>query len=369
MPFPPLVAEGPALSEAERARTARQRRLLPIGDGGQRRLAAARVAVVGAGGIGSPVILYLAAAGVGTLGVVDDDLVDDSNLQRQVIFTRDDLGARKIDVATGRARSLSPGIRIVRHDERLTSRNAERLLDGYHLVIDGSDSFETRYAVADACDALGVPLVWGSVLRFDAQLSVFWSRPPSGPSVRLRDVFPSPPPPDSVPSCAEAGVLGSLCGQVGSALASEAVKLICGIGVPLVGRMLVVDALSARTREIPLTPTSGRGDGGTPSFEEDPSPVPRVAPEELATLDGPVLLDVREPEEHEAGTIPHAYSVPLGALRADPSVAPWTSGPLIVFCQRGPRAREAARTLRSHRPGADVWVLSGGYEAWRRQTS
>ena len=362
MVFPPLVEPGPPLPEDERTRTARQTRLPLIGEIGQRRLAAARVAVIGAGGIGSPVTLYLAASGVGTVGIIDDDVVDLSNLQRQVAFGVTDVGRPKAEVAAERMRELSPGIRVVEHRERLTEANAVGLLGGYHLVIDGSDSFDTRYAVADACDELGIPLVWGSVLRFDAQVSVFWSRPSAGSPVRLRDVFPEPPAPGTVPSCAEAGVLGALCGQVGSMLVAEASKLICGIGDPLLGRMLVIDALSARTREIPLTPVA-------PAARETSSNVPRkpvsetVTVADLSALDGAVLIDVRETEEFAGGSIPGALSVPLGTVLADASAVP-LGALTVVFCQQGPRARAAVRALAATHPDADLRLLTGGYAAW-----
>ncbi|WYY15956.1 HesA/MoeB/ThiF family protein [Gordonia malaquae] len=190
MPLPPLVDPAPSLPSDEYTRAARQIRLASIGDVGQRRLSAARVCVLGAGGLGSPVLTYLASAGVGTIGVVDDDTVEESNLQRQILFGVDDVGARKTSVAAARIRSMSPHTRVVEHRERLTAANASAVLADYHLVIDGTDNFDTRYSVADTCADLGLPLVWGSVLGFDAQATVFWSSPPVGPGVTLRDVFP-----------------------------------------------------------------------------------------------------------------------------------------------------------------------------------
>ncbi|WP_102191982.1 HesA/MoeB/ThiF family protein [Microbacterium aurantiacum] len=354
MAFPPLVAPAASLSDAERVRTARQSRLTEIAEIGQLRLAAARVGVLGAGGIGSPVTLYLASAGVGTIGIIDDDDVERSNLQRQIAFGTADVGRPKATVAAERVRALAPDTRVIEHRTRLTDSNAQELLGGYDLIIDGSDTFDTRYAVADACNALGIPLVWGSVLRFDAQVSVFWSRPSAGSPVRLRDVFPEPPAAGTVPSCADAGVLGSLCGQVGSMLVTEAVKLICGVGEPLLGRMLVIDALSGRSREIPLAAPSG------------PGRLPLVSPAELAALiaEAPVtLLDVREPEEYADGTIPGARSLPLGALLADP-LAVAVTGTVVVFCQQGPRARAAGRALAAAHPDADLRLLAGSYAAW-----
>ncbi len=251
---PPLVEPGPPLSSAEVARFSRHLLLPTLGPDGQRRLRNARVCVVGAGGLGSPVLQYLAAAGVGTLGIVDSDHVELSNLQRQVVHVVADLGRAKVASAAESVAAIDPAITVVRHELRLAPENVE-LLTRYDLVIDGTDNFATRYLVNDACVRWGLPEVWGSVLRFDAQVSVFWGRPPvdSGlAAVQLRDLFPEPPEPGSVPSCADAGVLGALCGQVGSLMAVEAVKLITGIGRPLLGRVLVLDALEQRWTEIPL---------------------------------------------------------------------------------------------------------------------
>ncbi|WP_243225982.1 ThiF family adenylyltransferase [Microbacterium sp. CIAB417] len=360
MAFPPLVAPAPALPDGERERAARQIRLPEIGEDGQRRLFAARVCVIGAGGLGSPVLLYLASAGIGTICIVDDDVVDTSNLQRQVIFGVDDVGRPKGHVAAERIRSLSPHTTVIRAHERLTAENAGRMLAGYDIVIDGSDTFDTRYAVADACDALGVPLVWGSVLRFDAQATVFWSRPPTGTPVRLRDVFPTAPPPEDVPSCADAGVLGALCGQLGAILAAEAVKLVCGIGDPVVGRMLVIDALSARTREVRLVPASRASDA-----HHETVTIRSIRPDELEDLGDALLLDVREEHEFLAGSIPGARSLPLGRLRADPTAVE-ADRRIVVFCQTGPRARAAASVLRAAHPHAEILLLDGSYAAWSR---
>lgn len=387
MALPPLVTPAETLPGHELVRVARQLRLPELGELGQRRLFGARVGVLGAGGLGSPVLLYLASAGVGTIGIVDDDVVEITNLQRQVLFGAADVDRPKSTVAAERIRSLSPHTRVIEHRERLTAENGARLLGGYDLVIDGSDSFETRYAVADACEELGVPLVWGSVLRFDAQATVFWSAPPVGPAVTLRDVFPTAPAAGEVPSCAEAGVLGALCGQLGGILVTEAVKLICGVGQGLIGRMLVLDALSMRVREVPLTPIAvgaGQQDARTvrPSQAAPPqaappqtSPsrtapargsTPRVGIDELEELDGLVgaaLLDVREAHEFAGGSIPGAVSVPLAQVLSSPSSVA-AEGTVILFCQEGPRARVAARALAAEHRGADIRVLDGGYAEW-----
>ncbi|MGN6197347.1 ThiF family adenylyltransferase [Humibacter sp.] len=388
MVLPPLVEPVDALAPDERVRAARQLRLFEIGDVGQRRLAAARVAVIGAGGLGSPVLLYLASAGVGTLGIVDDDVVDATNLQRQIAFGTTDVGRPKAAVAAERVRELSPHTTVVEIREHLDAANAAHLLTGYDIVVDGSDTFETRYAVADACAALGVPLVWGSVLRFDAQATVFWSRPPTGTTapetnaagtttrpgttpvapVNLRDVFPDPPAPEDAPSCADAGVLGALCGQLGGILSAEVVKLVCGVGRTLLGRMLVIDALTATTSEVPLVPSRAQAGKSIPRPLADasrPDAVRRVSVDELSDLSDPAIIDVREPDEFAAGSIPGARSVPLAHLTTDAPLLP-LDRPVVVFCQTGPRARIAARTLLAEHPDADIRILDGGYDAWMR---
>ena len=396
MVLPPLVQPVDVLAPDERVRAARQLRLFEIGDVGQRRLAAAKVAVIGAGGLGSPVLLYLASAGVGTLGIVDDDVVDATNLQRQIAFGTTDVGRAKATVATERVRALSPHTAVIEIREHLDAANAQRLLTGYDVVVDGSDTFETRYAIADACAALGIPLVWGSVLRFDAQATVFWSRPPNGLAeparanasdstsadgtqpVNLRDVFPEPPAPEDAPSCADAGVLGALCGQLGGILSAEVVKLICGVGETLLGRMLVIDALTATTREVPLVPAPRAESAlqrGTPQMtpERDtprpafarPDAVRRVRADDLRALSDPTVIDVREPDEFAAGTIPGARSVPLSHVATDASLLA-LDHPVVVFCQTGPRARIAARMLLAEHPDADIRILDGGYDAWMR---
>jgi adenylyltransferase/sulfurtransferase len=248
----PLVEPVASLAPEELIRTARHAVLVGIGEEGQRRLAAARVAVVGAGGLGSPVLLALAAAGVGELVVIDDDVVERTNLQRQLMHRVDDIGTPKAASAARAIRDLSPLTHVREVNVRLTLANARELLGDAHVVIDGSDTFDTRGAVASATDELGMPLVWGAVQEWSAQATVFWSRPPEGSSpVTLGDVFP----PDSVgepPTCAQVGVLGALCVQVGGLLATEAIKLVTGAGEPLLGRMAIIDALRARQDIVPI---------------------------------------------------------------------------------------------------------------------
>lgn len=376
MPLPPLVAPVPALSDAERRRTARHARLTRLGDVGQRRLAAAHVAIVGAGGLGSPVILALAAAGVGTLTVIDDDDVEVSNLQRQVIHSHATVGRPKVDGAEAAARGLFPDVRFIPRPVRLDDANAASLLRDADLVIDGSDTFETREAVARATDSLGTPLVWGTVQEFAAQVTVFWSAPPEGWSpVLLRDLYP-PGSVGDVPTCADVGVLGALCLQTGSVMAIEAIKLLAGLGDPLLGRVLVIDALQARQREVPLASAAAsvRDDAATAPARpaaSAASPAPRHIDADalsalLASSARPDLLDVREAAELERGTIPGSRHVPLATLIADPSAAAEGrdpgAAPTVVICQVGLRARRAAEALLA--AGVDALVLTGGMDAW-----
>lgn len=249
----PLVEPVEALAPEELIRTARHAVLAGIGEEGQRRLAAARVTLVGAGGLGSPTLLSLAAAGIGTLTIIDDDTVERTNLQRQIAHRVADIGSPKTASAARAVADLSPTTRVVEVSERLTADNAERLLANADVVIDGTDSFETRRAVAGAAERLGVPVVWGAVQEWHAQLTVFWSRPPAGSPSVLGDLFPDGTEGEP-PTCAQVGVLGALCVQVGGMMATETVKLVTGAGRPLVGRLLVIDALATTQREIALRP-------------------------------------------------------------------------------------------------------------------
>jgi molybdopterin/thiamine biosynthesis adenylyltransferase len=246
----PLVEPGPPLPADQLARYGRHLVLPGVGEEGQRRLANARVLVVGAGGLGSPVLLYLAAAGVGTIGVVDADVVEASNLQRQVIHGEPDVGRLKVDSAADRIGEANPWTEVLRHAVRLDPSNAREILGGYDLVLDCTDNYPARYLVSDTCALLGIPEVWGAVFQFDGQVSLFWA----GRGPTYRDLFPVPPPPDSVPACVESGVFGVLCGAIGSVMAAEVVKLVCGLGEPLLGRLLVFDALSTAWREIKVRP-------------------------------------------------------------------------------------------------------------------
>ncbi|WP_225227969.1 molybdopterin-synthase adenylyltransferase MoeB [Oerskovia rustica] len=249
--LPPLVAPSTEpLSPQELARYSRHLALPGIGVEGQQRLRAARVLVVGAGGLGSPALLYLAAAGVGTIGIVDDDRVEVSNLQRQVIHGGSDVGRPKVESARDAVAEVNPHVSVRLHEHRLDASNVLAVLDGYDVVLDGTDNFATRYLVGDAAEIAGIPCVWGSIFRFQGQVSVFWSAPPVGEGVVYRDVFPEPPPPGTVPDCATGGVLGAMCGTVGSVMATEAIKLITGAGRTLLGRLAVYDSLELTWRHL-----------------------------------------------------------------------------------------------------------------------
>lgn len=399
------MAPGPPLSAEDARRYARQLALPGFGEDGQRRLGAARVLVVGAGGLGSPVLLYLAAAGVGTIGVVDADRVEVANLHRQVVHGLDDVGRAKVDSAASALAGLNPGVTVRRHDLRLAAGPAALdLFGGYDLVVDGSDNFPTRYLVADACELLGLPCVWGSIHQFDGQVSVFWARPPADSGVAgftYRDLHPEPPPPGSVPSCEEAGVLGPVCAAVGSAMALEAVKMITGVGSPALGRLLVLDGLTGAWRTVPLRPRPGRppvtalepagelGDpraSGTvrcPAQAEEPyaeEPDAEKAAGELtparvsALLDEIVLLDVREPWETQVCSIAGSVAVPMSRWRSLTSgpeltglLAEATGGrPAVLYCKSGARSGQLLEVLRSSGVPDSVVVghLSGGILAW-----
>lgn len=382
----PLVDIGPPLTRDEIHRYSRHLLLPQIGETGQRRLRNARVCVVGAGGLGSPVLLYLAAAGVGHLGIVDDDQVDLSNLQRQVIHGTDDVDRLKVDSARDAVHRLDPSVDVTLHPVRLTAANVDDVLAGYDLVIDGTDNFPTRYLVNDACVRLGVPLVWGSMFQFDAQVAVFWGRPPQGSgarAVQLRDLFPAPPPAGSVPSCAEGGVLGALCGQVGSVMAAEAVKLITGAGRVLLGQVLVLDGLDGRWTAVPLVAHDSRSAPAPAEVDIDDScetgdarsagwRVETCTPHELherlerraSGLEDFALVDVRQPAERSIVTIPGAHGVPLGAILDGSALGDIpTELPVVLYCRSGARSEQAARALLAT-GYTNVSHLDGGILAW-----
>ncbi|MDP9219142.1 MAG: molybdopterin-synthase adenylyltransferase MoeB [Actinomycetota bacterium] len=391
----PLVEPAAGLTPQEVSRYARHLLVPDVGAVGQRRLKNARVLVVGAGGLGSPVLLYLAAAGVGTLGIVDPDVVEASNLQRQVVHGSADLGRLKVESARERVAAVNPLVRVEAHPVRLDSTNAMELLSGYDVVVDGTDNFPTRYLVNDACALLGIPCVWGSIYRFDGQASVWFAG--HGPCYRC--VFPEPPPPGLVPSCAEGGVLGVLCAAIGSIQATEVVKLVTGIGSPLVGRLVVHDALRATWRELSVkadpncalcggSPSvtglvdygifCGMPSAATESVGHDVSAgvgersADSVTARELADLLSAreagtgdfVLVDVREPGEREVVSIPGAVAISRASFHNGDA---WQQLPfdkrVILHCRSGLRSAECLALLRAagHPDAAHV---DGGVLAW-----
>ena len=262
-PLPPLVEPAAELTREEVARYSRHLIIPDLGLDGQKRLKNARVLVIGAGGLGSPTLLYLAAAGVGTIGIVEFDVVDESNLQRQIIHGQSDIGRSKAQSAKDSILEVNPLVTVNLHEFRLEPENAVDLFAQYDLILDGTDNFATRYLVNDAAVLAGKPYVWGSIYRFEGQVSVFWEDAPDGLGLNYRDLYPEPPPPGMVPSCAEGGVLGILCASIASVMGTEAIKLLTGIGEPLLGRLMVYDALDMTYRTIKI-----RKDPSTPKITE-----------------------------------------------------------------------------------------------------
>lgn len=370
----------PSLSREELLRYSRHLILPDVGLEGQQKLKAARVLLVGAGGLGSPAALYLAAAGVGTLGLVDFDVVDVSNLQRQILHGTRDIGRSKLDSAASRIADVNPHVRVERFETRLTSANALDIIRNFDLVVDGTDNFPTRYLVNDACVLAGRPNVYGSIFRFEGQASVFAT--PDGPCYRC--LFREPPPPGLVPSCAEGGVLGVLPGLVGTIQATEAVKLILGIGDTLIGRLLLVDALRMQFRTVtvrrdPACPACGTRElKALVDYEEfcgirqaaaaavAAAALPEITPRELAAKlsqgDDFDLIDVREPQEYEIARIDGARLIPLGQVtQALPSLDP--AREVVVMCKSGVRSARAVRLLQNS-GFARVRNLAGGITRW-----
>jgi len=368
----------PAFSTDQLRRYSRQLLLPSFGMEGQRRLAASRALIVGAGGLGSPAALYLAAAGVGTIGVVEFDRIDESNLHRQLLYSSADIGRKKIDVALERIVATNPHVSVECFDARLTSSNALSIMDGFHVVIDGSDNFPTRYLVNDAAVILGIPSVYGSVHRFEGQLSVFGAE--GGPCYRC--LFRDPPPTGAIPNCAEAGVLGVLPGIIGTLQATEAIKLVTGIGDPLIGRLLLFDALAMNFRTIELRrdpdcPSCGASRSGTlvdydrvcgiGVENNDPatqirSILPLELAQRLARGDDIDLVDVREEFEWQIARIPGARLVPLAHISRDIDSFGAKRG-TVLYCKTGARSLQAARQLASAGVG-NIVNLTGGIVRW-----
>jgi sulfur-carrier protein adenylyltransferase/sulfurtransferase len=382
--LPPLVSPADDLTVEEVRRYSRHLIIPDVGKTGQRRLKNAKVLVVGAGGLGSPALLYLAAAGVGTLGVIDFDVVDESNLQRQIIHGQSDIGRPKAVSAMESIREVNPLVNVVLHEERLDSDNAMQIFELYDLIVDGTDNFATRYLVNDACVLLGKPYVWGSIYRFDGQASVFWAE--HGPCYRC--LYPEPPPPGMVPSCAEGGVLGVLCASIGSIQVTEAIKLITGIGEPLAGRLMIYDALemtyrTVRVRKDPECPVCGKNPTITEliDYEEFCGTVSEDAQQAAAgstitatelkqMLDRDeniFLIDVREPNEYEIVSIPGATLIPKGEFLSGAALERMPQDKRIVLhCKSGQRSAEVLAVVKDA-GFSDAVHVGGGVLGWINQ--
>jgi len=382
--LPPLVSPADDLTVDEVRRYSRHLIIPDVGKTGQRRLKNAKVLVVGAGGLGSPALLYLAAAGVGTLGIIDFDVVDESNLQRQIIHGQSDIGRPKAVSAMESIREINPLVNVLLHEERLDSDNAMQIFEPYDLIVDGTDNFATRYLVNDACVLLGKPYVWGSIYRFDGQASVFWAE--HGPCYRC--LYPEPPPPGMVPSCAEGGVLGVLCASIGSIQVNEAIKLITGIGEPLVGRLMIYDALDmtyrpVKVRKDPECPVCGKNPTITEliDYEEFCGTVSEDAQKAAAgstitatelkdMLDRDeniLLIDVREPNEYEIVSIPGATLIPKGEFLSGAALEKMPQDKRIVLhCKSGQRSAEVLAVVKDA-GFSDAVHVGGGVLAWINQ--
>ncbi len=391
----PIQTELPKLSNEEIARYSRHLILPEVGMEGQQKLKAARVLCVGTGGLGAPLALYLTAAGVGTLGLVDFDVVDESNLQRQIIHSQSTVGQLKVDSAEVMLKGLNKNVNIVKHNTMLTSANALEIFRDYDVIADGTDNFQTRYLVNDACVLTGKPNAYGSIFRFEGQASVFATE--EGPCYRC--LYPEPPPPGLVPSCAEGGVLGILPGLVGVIQATEVIKLILGIGEPLIGRLLLVDALGMQFRTLKLrknpdcpacgthemkelidydqfcgiAPATGSGPlevsshGIAPQGAPEIEGIPQISVEQLKgrldSGDKPFILDVREPHEYAIVNL-GAPLIPVGQIGRRLNELPQDRNTeIVVHCKTGGRSQKAAQELRAN-GYTNVSNLAGGITAW-----
>ena len=389
MSLPPLVEPADALSVDEVRRYSRHLIIPDVGMTGQKRLKNAKVLCVGAGGLGSPALMYLAAAGVGTLGIVEFDVVDESNLQRQIIHGQSDVGRSKAESARDSVKEINPYVDVILHEERLDSSNVMDLFAQYDLIVDGTDNFATRYLVNDACVLLGKPYVWGSIYRFDGQASVFWSG--HGPCYRC--LYPEPPPPGMVPSCAEGGVLGVLCASIGSIQVTEAIKLITGIGDPLLGRLKVYDALEMEYREVkirkdPNCAVCGPNATVTELIDYDAfcgtisdeaadaikdstisvQDLKQMIDERARGERDFALIDVREPIEWEIVTIDADEAfIPKGEFLDGSALEKLPQDkPIVVFCKVGGRSAEVLAVLKGA-GFADAIHVGGGINAWTLQ--
>src|SRR4051812_13651400 len=382
--LPALVEPAESLTPEEIRRYSRHLIIPDVAMEGQKRLKNAKVLCVGAGGLGSPALMYLAAAGVGTLGIIDFDVVDESNLQRQVIHGQSDIGRSKAESARDSVREINPLVQVNLHQVRLDSSNAMQIFADYDLIVDGTDNFATRYLVNDACVLLGKPYVWGSIYRFDGQASVFWSE--YGPCYRC--LYPEPPPPGMVPSCAEGGVLGVLCATIGSIQATEAIKVLTGIGEPLVGSLVVYDALEMSFRKIkarkdPECPICGKNPTitelidyeafcGTVSDEavqaaQGSTITAQELKDKIDAGDNFLLVDVREPAEYEIVKIPGSVLIPKGDIVSGAALAELPQDkPVVLYCKTGVRSAEALAVLKNA-GFRDAVHVQGGVVGWVKQ--
>ena len=388
MSLPPLVDANVDLSVDEVRRYSRHLIIPDVGMAGQKRLKNAKVLCVGAGGLGSPSLMYLAAAGVGTLGIVEFDVVDESNLQRQIIHGQSDIGRSKAESARDSVKEINPLVTVNLHEERLDSSNVMELFAQYDLIVDGTDNFATRYLVNDACVLLEKPYVWGSIYRFDGQASVFWAE--HGPCYRC--LYPEPPPPGMVPSCAEGGVLGVLCASIGSIQVTEAIKLITGIGETLLGKLMIYDALEMSSRTVKI-----RKDPNCAICGENPTVTELIDYEAFcgaisdeaaqAAMDSTisvkdlkgmldarergeadfVLIDVREPGEFEIVSIPGSILIPKGAFLDGSALADLpTDKQIVLHCKLGGRSAECLAVVKGA-GFSDAVHVGGGVLAWVNQ--
>ena len=385
MKTPPLVTPGPALTVDEVRRYSRHLIIPDVAMAGQQRLMNAKVLCVGAGGLGSPALMYLAAAGVGTLGIVEFDTVDESNLQRQIIHGQSDIGKSKAQSAKEKIAEINPYVNVILHETRLDNSNVMEIFSQYDIIVDGTDNFATRYLVNDACVLLKKPYVWGSIYRFDGQASVFWAE--YGPCYRC--LYPEPPPPGMVPSCAEGGVLGVLCATIGSIQTTEAIKVLTGIGESLIGSLMVYDALDMTFRKIkvrkdpncPLCSANATQKELLPDYEAFCGTISEAAQEassgstitvqqlksKIDAHENFYLIDVREPSEYEIVKIPTAHLIPKqGFLDGSVLATLPQDKPIVLHCKSGVRSAECLAILKNA-GFADASHVAGGVIAWAKQ--
>jgi adenylyltransferase/sulfurtransferase len=387
-PLPPLVAPADQLTADEMARYSRQLIIPGLGVDGQKRLKNARVLVIGAGGLGAPTLLYLAAAGVGTIGIVEFDAVEESNLQRQIIHGVADVGRSKAASARDSIAAINPLVDVRLHEFRLDASNAVELFGHYDLIVDGTDNFATRYLINDAAVLAGKPYVWGSIYRFEGQASVCWEDAPDGRGLNYRDLYPEPPPPGAVPSCAEGGVLGVVCAAIASVMSTEVIKLITGIGESLLGRLMIYDALemSYRTIAIRRDPCDASRPaittlvdyeqlcGAAPAASTDAATggaeaaiTPRQLRELLDSGAKLALIDVREPVEFDIVHLDGAQLIPQSSINSGEGLAKLPADRMpVLYCKTGVRSAQALAVVRQA-GFSDAVHLQGGIVAWAQQ--